>query len=129
MNKAFYGFLAISLLASACSSPGSNLNDYPTLPRFARTHPDSAASPTSSTRPSAEPGGGFGEFLGKLLGFGLCALTVKTALDSGLGDSSYESNMTGPEKKMGRYMTVSEHKRYYEEHPETWTPVYPVREK
>ena len=122
MNKVFYGFLAISLLASACSSPGSNLNDYPTLPRFARTHPDSTATSTTKS-------GGFGETLGTLLGLGLCALTVKTALDSGLGDSSYESNMTGPEKKMGRYMTVSEHKRYYEEHPETWTPVYPVREK
>ncbi len=128
------GLLVASILLNACSSP-----TLPTQAQPRKTEPFSTfiigvgsyekeaevSVASSSSSPPSGSGGGFGEFLGTLLGIGLSILAINAASDF-IDDNYDSSDMTEPEKKMGRYMTRSEHKEYYENHPETWTPVYVI---
>lgn len=131
------GLLVASILTNACSSP--------TLPTQAQSQGNEPFSTftigvgsyekeaevsvaSSSSSPSSDSGGGFGEFLGTLLGIGLSILAMKAASDF-VNDNYDTSGWTDAEKKVGRQMTRTEHEEYYGEHPGTWTPVYIIPSK
>lgn len=125
--RLIYGLLTTGLLASACSSQTQHAQppprEYEPLSTFSvELKSDEYSSSYSSSSDSEST---WGKAIGTLLGIGLCILAIDAASD--FVDENYDtSDMTEPEKKMGRYMTRSEHKEYYNEHPETWTPVYVV---
>lgn len=133
-HRLICGLLVASILANACSSPtrstqAQSQENEPfstfTIGVGAYEKEAEVSVASSSSSPSSGSGGGFGEFFGALLGIALSILAMKAASD--FVDDNYDtSDMTEPEKKMGRYMTRTEHEEYYREHPGTWTPVYVV---
>lgn len=126
--RLIYAFLSTGLLASACSSQTQHAQppprEYEPLSTFSvelRSDEYSSSSYASSSDSEIT----WGKAIGTLLGIGLSILAINAASD--FVDENYDtSDMTEPEKKMGHYMTKSEYKEYYNEHPETWTPVYVV---
>ena len=125
------GFLSVGILTSGCSHK-HHTQECPQEHRALSTftvglgnyskEPTPSAS-TSNTSVASEDG--LGKILGTILGFLLVGAAIKASSSyAGASPDMATSDMTEIERKAGRYLTKSGYEQYYNEHPETWTPVY-----
>lgn len=121
--------LAVLLLVNACTvhtpqaqPPTCDNKPLSTFSVGLGPYSNETTSSTTSSSTSSSSESTFGKIVGGLLALLLVGTAIKASSDYGGGTS----DMTEIERKAGRYLTKSEYEQYYDEHPETWTPVYVI---